>query len=61
MAEQDYGYFGKGATGYAHYTTAVEHTKKSGNGGGGGGNNNGCLSVIMLCVLASSLIHLITR
>ena len=29
----DYGYFGKGLTGYAHYMQAL---KESGSGGGGG-------------------------
>lgn len=44
----DYGYFGKGITGYAHYTQAV---KNSSGGGGGNRNSGGCLSVIMIIVL----------
>lgn len=44
----DYGYFGKGATGYAHYTQSFNRNFGSGGGGGkrpsGGGGNSGCLS-----------------
>ena len=36
---EDYGYFGKGLTGYAHYMEAL---KDSGSGGGGRRGKSGC-------------------
>lgn len=50
----DYGYFGSGSEGYAHYNEAVNESQKSINNGGGKGNG-GCLtSVIMIiCVIAA--------
>ena len=33
---RDYGYFGKGSTGYAQYMTAFKRTQRGGGGGGGG-------------------------
>lgn len=57
----DYGFYGKGMEGYAHYTEAVEDSK---NGGGGGGkppsgktNGGGIAAVIVIAVL----IYLIFR
>ena len=43
MANGDYGYFGKGDTGYAQYMTAFNRNfgSSSGGGGGGGNHNNG--------------------
>ena len=43
MANGDYGYFGKGDTGYAQYMTAFNRNfgGSSGGGGGGGNHNNG--------------------
>ena len=43
MSNGDYGYFGKGDTGYAQYMTAFNRNfgGSSGGGGGGGNNNNG--------------------
>ena len=43
MANGDYGYFGKGSTGYAQYMTAFNRNfgGSSGGGGGGGNHNNG--------------------
>ena len=38
---RDYGYFGKGSTGYAQYMTAFKRTQRGGGGGGGGGNGDG--------------------
>ena len=47
MANGDYGYFGKGSTGYAQYMTAFNRNFGGSSGGGGGGNHNnggcGCL------------------
>ncbi len=37
----DYGYFGKGLTGYTHYTEALKHMDGGGGGGGGGGKRSG--------------------
>ena len=41
MANDDYGYFGKGDTGYAQYMTAFNRNFGGSSGGGGGGHNNG--------------------
>ena len=41
MANGDYGYFGKGDTGYAQYMTAFNRNFGGSSGGGGGGNNGG--------------------
>ena len=59
IMSDDYGYFGKGLTGYAHYNAAVESSKKSINGGGGGGKG-GCLtSVIMAISVIAAVIAVI--
>ena len=48
MANDDYGYFGKGSTGYAQYMTAFNRNfggssgGRGGNHGGGGGDGGGC-------------------
>ena len=49
---RDYGYFGKGSTGYAQYMTAFRRSRKG--GGHGGGGNGGCFSLLLggLVVLA---------
>lgn len=49
---RDYGYFGKGSTGYAQYMTAFRHSRKG--GGGGGGSRGGCFLLLLggLVVLA---------
>ena len=41
MANGDYGYFGKGSTGYAQYMTAFNRNF-GGSSGGGGGDGSGC-------------------
>ena len=41
MANDDYGYFGKGDTGYAQYMTAFNRNFGGSSGGGGGNHNNG--------------------
>ena len=65
MSNGDYGYFGKGDTGYAQYMTAFNRNfgGSSGGGGGGGGNHNnngggggdgsgcGCLIAIAVVVM----------
>ena len=51
----DYGYFGKGLTGYAHYMEAL---KDSGYGGGGrrgkGGCGSGLLIIFIIIILGLS-------
>ena len=51
----DYGYFGKGLTGYAHYMQAL---KESGSGGGGrrskGGCGSGLLIILIIMILGLS-------
>ena len=46
MANEDYGYFGKGSTGYAQYMTAFNRNFGGSSGGvghhSGGGNGSGC-------------------
>lgn len=56
MANGDYGYFGKGDTGYAKYMTAFNRNFGGSSGGGGGGNHNnggggGCLIAIAVVVV----------
>jgi len=54
MANGDYGYFGKGSTGYAQYMTAFNRNFGGSSGGGGGGNHNsgcGCLIAIAVVVV----------
>ena len=55
MANGDYGYFGKGDTGYAQYMTAFNRNFGGSSGGGGGHNNGGggggCLIAIVVVVL----------
>ena len=61
MANGDYGYFGKGDTGYAQYMTAFNRNfgGSSGgggggnhtNGGGGGGDDGGCGCLIAIAVV----------
>ena len=41
MANGDYGYFGKGDTGYAQYMTAFNRNFGGSPGGSGGNHNNG--------------------
>ena len=40
MSNGDYGYFGKGDTGYAQYMTAFNRNFGGSSGGGGGGGNH---------------------
>lgn len=62
----DYGYFGKGSTGYAHYQQTFNRCFGSGSGGGGGrkpsnnnnggGNNDGCLTLIAIFLVVGAFI-----
>ena len=52
MSNGDYGYFGKGDTGYAQYMTAFNRNfGGSSGGGGGGGSGCGCLIAIAVVVV----------
>ena len=51
MASGDYGYFGKGSTGYAQYMTAFNRNFGGSSGGGGGGDGSGCGCLIAIAVV----------
>ncbi|MFV8822752.1 HFLK protein [Faecalibacterium sp. 9] len=52
MSNGDYGYFGKGDTGYAQYMTAFNRNFGGSSGGGGrDGSGCGCLIVITVVVV----------
>ena len=51
MANGDYGYFGKGDTGYAQYMTAFNRNFGGSSGGGGGDGGCGCLIAIAVVVV----------
>ena len=54
MANGDYGYFGKGSTGYAQYMTAFNRNfggSSGGGGGGSGGDGSGCGCLIAIAVV----------
>ena len=52
MTNGDYGYFGKGDTGYAQYMTAFNRNfGGSSGGGGGGGDGSGCGCLIAIAVV----------
>ena len=72
MANGDYGYFGKGSTGYAQYMTAFNRNFGGSSGGGGGGHNNGggsggdgsgcgCLIAIAVVVVLVLTVLKVTR
>ena len=63
MANGDYGYFGKGDTGYAQYMTAFNRNFGGSSGGGnhnngGGGDGSGCMMAI--AVIAPSLSYVLS-
>ena len=51
---RDYGYFGKGPAGYAHYMTAF---KRNQGGGGNGGCNGGCFLLLLGAVVVLAVIE----
>lgn len=51
MANGDYGYFGKGDTGYAQYMTAFNRNFGGSSGGGGEGDGSGCGCLIAIAVV----------
>ena len=50
MSNGDYGYFGKGDTGYAQYMTAFNRNF-GGSSGGGGRDGSGCSCLIAITVV----------
>lgn len=56
MANDDYGYFGKGSTGYAQYMTAFNRNFGGSSGGGGGGDGGGCGCLIAIAVIVVLLL-----
>ena len=54
----DYGYFGKGSSGYAHYMQTFNAAHGGGGGGKGGGSNGGCLGVVLVILLAGRVLLL---
>lgn len=54
---RDYGYFGKGSTGYAQYMTAFKRTQRGGGGGGGGnGGGAGCFLLLLGIIVLLAII-----
>lgn len=53
---RDYGYFGKGSTGYAQYMTAFKRTQRGGGGGGGNGGGAGCFLVLLGIIVLLAII-----
>ena len=51
MSNGNYGYFGKGDTGYAQYMTAFNRNFGGSSGGGGGGDGSGCGCLIAIAVV----------
>ena len=51
MSNGDYGYFGKGDTGYGQYMTAFNCNFGGSSGGGGGGDGSGCGCLIAIAVI----------
>lgn len=68
---KDYGYFGKGSSGYAHYQQTFNSCFGSGSGGGGGhrppnnnnggGGDNGCLEVIGILVVVIAVVLIVLQ
>lgn len=56
---QDYGYFGKGNSGYAHYMAAYNRSFGSGGGGGGCGCL-GCLHVLIIPCIVLAVVVIFT-
>ena len=50
---KDYGYFGKGSSGYAHY---MQSFNESNGGGGGVGDGSGCFIAILAFIVVLALL-----
>ena len=54
---KDYGYFGKGSSGYAHYMQSFNESNGGGHGGGGGGGDgSGCFIAILAFIVVLALL-----
>ena len=53
---KDYGYFGKGSSGYAHYMQSFIENNGGGLGGGGGGDGSGCFIAILVVIVVLALL-----
>lgn len=51
----DYGYFGRGLTGYVHYTEALKDIHGGGGGGGGKGSGGGWTRVFLILLILNVL------
>ena len=66
MSDDDYGIYGKGAEGYAHYMQAFDESQKGPSGGGpkrsnnDGNNSSGCILSVVLVVIIYLIIKTIT-
>lgn len=66
---KDYGYFGKGSSGYTHYQQTFNSCFGSGSGGGGhrpsnnnnGGGDNGCLEVIGILIVVIAAVFIVLQ
>lgn len=68
---KDYGYFGKGSSGYAHYQQTFNSCFGSSSGGGGhrppnnnngdGGGDNGCLEVIGILAVVIAVVLIVLQ
>ncbi len=68
---KDYGYFGKGSSGYAHYQQTFNSCFGSGSGCGGGhrppnnnngnGGDNGCLEVIGILIVVIAVVLIVLK
>ena len=52
---KDYGYFGNGSSGYAHYMQSFNENNGGGHGGGGG-DGSGCFIAILVVIVVLVLL-----
>lgn len=61
MMSDDYGYFGSGSEGYAHYAAASgedQDKKSSGGGGNKGGRKPGCGVIALVLIILYALFQM---
>lgn len=61
--DQDFGYYGKGTAGYAHYMHDFNRIYGKGFGGGGGGNSggSGCFTFTVVAgIILYAILEVIT-
>ncbi len=49
--KNDYGYFGKGITGYMHYKQAFDRNNGGGKGPSGNGGGGGCSPLLIVFII----------